>query len=116
MKIDVMNVNDIELVVPLYIDYYNNCEDGCWTEATARRRIQQVLKIEDSYSLIIRDIYNITKWRKCHPRIYDNFFLYVLSAYALAICRPTGYLGGYADFSSSSLTLGNYRAIVNETK
>lgn len=55
MKIDVMNVNDIELVVPLYIDYYNNCEDGCWTEETAKRRIRQVLRMDDSYSLIMLD-------------------------------------------------------------
>ena len=56
MQIKVMTLNDIEAVIPLYVDYYNNYEDGCWTEATARRRIQQVLKIEDSYSLIMRDI------------------------------------------------------------
>lgn len=55
MQIEVMTLSDIEAVIPLYIDYYNNCEDGCWTEVTARRRIQQVLKIEDSYSLIMRD-------------------------------------------------------------
>ena len=55
MLIEVMTLSDIERVIPLYIDYYNNYEDGCWTEVTARRRIQQVLKIEDSYSLIMRD-------------------------------------------------------------
>lgn len=55
MQIEVMDLNDIDLVVPLYIDYYNNHEDSCWTEITAKRRIQQVLKMEDSYSLIMRD-------------------------------------------------------------
>ena len=54
MQIEVMTLSDIEAVIPLYIDYYNHCEDACWTEATVRRRIQQVLKIEDSYSLIMR--------------------------------------------------------------
>lgn len=55
MQIEVMNVEDIDLVIPLYIDYYNNYEDSCWTEATARKRIRQVLTIEDSYSLILKD-------------------------------------------------------------
>ena len=55
MQIDVMNINDIDLVVPLYIDYYNNHEDSCWTETTAKKRIMQVLKIDDSFSLIMRD-------------------------------------------------------------
>lgn len=55
MQIEVMTLNDIEAVIPLYTDYYNNYEGGCWTETTAKRRIQQVLKIEDSYSLIMRD-------------------------------------------------------------
>lgn len=55
MQIEVMALTHIDLVVPLYIDYYNNHEDGCWTETTAKRRIQQVLNIEGSYSLIMRD-------------------------------------------------------------
>ena len=56
MQIEVMTLSDIEAVIPLYINYYNNCEGGCWTEITAGRRIQQVLKMEGSYSLIMRDV------------------------------------------------------------
>lgn len=55
MQIEEMNINDIDLVVPLYIDYYNNHEDCCWTETTAKKRIQQVLNIDDAYSLIMKD-------------------------------------------------------------
>lgn len=55
MQIDVMDINDIDLVIPLYIDHYNNYEDGCWTETTAKRRIRQVLNTEGSYSLIMKD-------------------------------------------------------------
>lgn len=29
-----MNLSDIDSVLPLYIDYYNNFEDSCWTEKT----------------------------------------------------------------------------------
>ena len=55
MQILKMNLEDIDLVLPLYIEYYNKHEDGCWTEATAKKRIKQVLKIDDSYSLIMKD-------------------------------------------------------------
>lgn len=55
MNILEMNLNDVESVLPLYIDYYNNHEGGCWTEQKARKRIQQVLTIEDSFSLIMND-------------------------------------------------------------
>lgn len=55
MNIKEMNVNDIDSVLPLYIDYYNNHEDCCWTEETAGKRIKQVLSMIDSYSLIMRD-------------------------------------------------------------
>lgn len=55
MRIEVMTPEDVELVIPMYIDYYNHHEGGCWTEETAGRRIRQVLGIEDSYSLIMKD-------------------------------------------------------------
>lgn len=54
MQIEVLGVKDISLVIPLYIEYYNNCEGSCWTEETAKRRIQQVLNIEGSYSLLMK--------------------------------------------------------------
>lgn len=46
MKIEEMTWGDMEEVIPFYIDYYNNHEDGCSTEATAGRRIRQVVKDE----------------------------------------------------------------------
>ena len=55
MRINVMNIEDIDLVLPLYIEYYNDYEDSCWTEETAKRRIKQVLTIDDSFSLIMKD-------------------------------------------------------------
>lgn len=55
MRIEVMDRNQAELVIPMYIDYYNRCEDGCWTTETAGRRIRQVLHMEDSYCLIMTD-------------------------------------------------------------
>ena len=48
-----MNLNDIERVLKLYIDYYNNYEEYCWTEEKARKRLEQVLSMMDSFSLIM---------------------------------------------------------------
>ena len=55
MQIEAMDIKDIDLVVPFYIEYYNSHEDGCWTEETAKRRIRQVLTMEGAYSLIMKD-------------------------------------------------------------
>ncbi len=55
MQIREMNAEDIDLVLPLYIEYYNKYENSCWTETTAKKRIKQVLTIEDSFSLIMKD-------------------------------------------------------------
>ena len=55
MQIDVMQQADLALVVPFYIDYYNRHEGGCWTETAARRRIQQVMHMDDAYCLIMKD-------------------------------------------------------------
>lgn len=55
MQIEEMTLSDIEDVIPFYIDYYNNHEDGCCTENTAARRIRQVVNMDDSYSLIMRN-------------------------------------------------------------
>ena len=55
MQINRMNIEDIDSVLPLYIEYYNDCEDSCWTEETAKKRIKQVLTIDDSFSLIMKD-------------------------------------------------------------
>lgn len=55
MQIKEMNIEDIDLVLPLYIEYYNKYEDSCWTEATAKKRINQVFTIDDSFSLIMID-------------------------------------------------------------
>lgn len=35
-----MTVADTAKVLPLYIDYYNICEGGCWTAETAGKRIR----------------------------------------------------------------------------
>ncbi len=55
MHISEMELKDIREVLPLYTEYYNTCEGSCWTDETARKRIHQVLSMQDSYSLIMRN-------------------------------------------------------------
>lgn len=54
MQIQIMTLQDIDLVIPMYLDYYNHHEGGCWTEVTAKRRIRQVLGMDDAYCLMMK--------------------------------------------------------------
>lgn len=79
MKIFEMKLNDIERVIPLYIDYYNNHEGGCWTEQTARKRIHQVLSIVDSFSLIMKNEQeNVIGFAMGYFKQYDDIIGYTL--------------------------------------
>lgn len=51
MHYRIMEVADIDLVMPLYIDYYNAQGDD-WTPEIVRRRIWQVLGSPDSLCLL----------------------------------------------------------------
>ena len=55
MTYKIMTVEDIETILPLYIDYYNNHEDSCWTQETAYKRIHQVLSMEDSCAVFLEE-------------------------------------------------------------
>ena len=84
-KINEMYVEDIDLVLPLYIDYYTNYEDGCWTEATAKKRIRQVLTMEDSFSLIMRDDNDmVCGFAMGYFKQYDDIVGYTLEEIVIA--------------------------------
>lgn len=79
MNIAEMYLNDIENVLELYVDYYNNHEEGCWTKETARKRKHQVLSIEDSYSLIMKtDDGNVIGFAMGYFKQYDDIVGYTL--------------------------------------
>ena len=84
MEIREMNQNDITAVVPLYIDYYNNQEGGCWNEKTATKRIRQVLNIEDSYALIMIDEEEIIGFVMGYFKQYDDIVGYTLDEIVIA--------------------------------
>ncbi len=41
MQIKEMTIEEIDLVLPLYIEYYNKYEDSCWTERTAKKELNK---------------------------------------------------------------------------
>ncbi len=55
MDYRVMEEADIGRVIPLYMEYYNTKEDGCWTYETTFRRIHQVWSREDAYCLLLEE-------------------------------------------------------------
>lgn len=50
-----MTLKDVEAILPLYIGYYNACEDGEWTDETAGKRIRQVLGMDGGWGLLLEE-------------------------------------------------------------
>ena len=73
-----MTEPDIEKVVPLYIEYYNNKEEAEWTTETTYKRIHQVWSREDSYCLIWEDGSEIVAFAMGYFEQYDDCFAYDL--------------------------------------
>ncbi|MBQ3086910.1 MAG: GNAT family N-acetyltransferase [Clostridia bacterium] len=78
MQYRIMTEDDIQKVVPLYIDYYNNNEDGEWTTETTYRRIHQVWSRENSYCLILEDRETVLGFAMGYFEQYDDCFAYDL--------------------------------------
>lgn len=73
-----MAEEDINNVVPLYIEYYNNNEDAEWTTETTYKRIHQVWSREDSYCLIWENKNGIVAFAIGYFEQYDDCFAYDL--------------------------------------
>ena len=78
MKSRIMTEDDIQKVVPLYIEYYNNKEDGEWTTETTYKRIHQVWSREDSYCLILENSETVLGFAIGYFEQYDDCFAYDL--------------------------------------
>lgn len=72
MDFRLMSEADISSAVSLYIEYYNEKEDGQWTETTARKRIRQVLGREDSYCLLLEDNGELVAFAMGYFEQYDD--------------------------------------------
>ena len=84
MRIREMTLADIQAVLPLYISYYNEHEDGCWTEETAGKRIHQVLSIENSFSLIGEENDSVLGFAMGYFKQYDDIIGYILEEIIIA--------------------------------
>ena len=79
MTYSIMTEADIDQIATLYMDYYNNHEDGCWTHEKAYKRIHQMVTIEDSLCLIQRDgDQNVTGMVIGYFKEYDDLTAYYL--------------------------------------
>lgn len=78
MQHRIMTEDDIQKVVPLYIEYYNNKEDGEWTTETTYKRIHQVWSREDSYCLILENSETVLGFAIGYFEQYDDCFAYDL--------------------------------------
>ena len=72
MEYYILKVTDIEKVIPLYIEYYNEQEDAEWTEDTVYKRIRQVVTREDSYGLVLKDSNTIIGFAMGYFEQYDD--------------------------------------------
>lgn len=84
MTIREMTLSDIKAVLPLYISYYNEQESGCWTEESARKRIHQVLSMEDSFSLILEQDDVTLGFAMGYFKQYDDIIGYTLEEIVIA--------------------------------
>lgn len=78
MEYRIMTEPDIDRVVPLYIDYYNTCEEGIWTRETTYKRIHQVWSREDSLCLIAVEDDRILGFAMGYFEQYDDLKAYDL--------------------------------------
>ena len=84
MEIREIEIKDISSVVPIYISYYNNQEDSCWTKITAEKRIHQVLSMEDSYGLIMENNGAVIGFVMGYFKQYDDIKGYTLEEILIA--------------------------------
>lgn len=93
MLIREMFPEDIPLVLPLYISYYNTQEDGCWTVQTAGKRIGQVLGMEDSYALILKEETKALGFAMGYFKQYDDVIGYTLEEIVIDAAHQNKGLG-----------------------
>ncbi len=84
MTYKIMNKSDIAKVIPLFIDYYNNKEEGEWNEETVYKRIHQVFSREDSYCLIGEESGRTAGFAMGYFEQYDDGFAYDLIEIVIA--------------------------------
>lgn len=79
-----MDEADIEKVILIYINYYNNHEEGEWTYQTTYKRIHQVYSREDSLCVICEKNNEIIGFAIGYFEQYDDVKAYDLVEIVIA--------------------------------
>ncbi len=79
-----LTVVDIALVLPIYLQYYNEIEGGSWTDQKATARIQQMVTIQDSFGLIALQKGVVVAFCMGYFRQYDDVITYNLDEIVVA--------------------------------
>lgn len=93
MDYRVMSVDDIDRVIPLYIDYYNTVDGSGWTRDTVYKRLHQVMSREDAYCLIAEENGEPAGFVVGYYEQYDDLFAYDLVEIVVARERQSKGLG-----------------------
>ena len=93
MEVREIKLSDIKAVLPMYLAYYNDQEDGCWTEESAGKRIHQVLSMEDSYSLILEDCNLVLGFVMGYFKQYYDIVGYTLEEIVIAFEHQNKVIG-----------------------
>lgn len=88
-----LGIGDIPALLPLYLDWYNGHEGGCWTPETAGKRIRQVLTMEDAWGLVLEDEHALIGFVMGYFKQYDDILGYTLEEIVVAGDRQGRGLG-----------------------
>lgn len=80
----IMTEADIEKVIPLFIEHYNNYEDGEWTYETTYKRIHQVWSREDAWCFILEKDEEVFGFVMGYFEQYDDIKAYDLVEIVIA--------------------------------
>jgi len=80
----IMTEADIEKVIPLFIDHYNNYEDGEWTRETTYKRIHQVWSREDAVCFVLESDEEVLGFVMGYFEQYDDIKAYDLVEIVIA--------------------------------
>ena len=69
---------NLESVICRYVQYYNGCENGCWTREKAYKRIHQVVTAQDSECAAQYDGGELVGFFMGYYKEYDDLRAYFL--------------------------------------
>ena len=84
MTVREWKIEEVDTVIPLYLDYYNEVEGGCWTPKTARTRLLQVLRIDGAFALLAEEKGEPIGFVTGYFKQYDDLVGYMLEEIVIA--------------------------------